>query len=104
MRLKNHIKLGKGVNQKLRGIGKLGWTESGKLMSTQRRMIATFTNDEAFEKRKKRQTIKHKCPVCKNKVKVVKGKFVKHGNSWFKLYKYRDNNWYVCSNSNKKVL
>jgi hypothetical protein len=65
MKTKNHIKSPK--EDSLRGIGKLGWTESGKTISTVRRLQSSFEDQETKSRGKKDTII---CPVCKTKFKI----------------------------------
>lgn len=65
MNTKNHIKT---PNQDtIRGLGKLGWTESGKVHNNIKKLTATFTNDEMKTKGKKDTVI---CSVCNCKIKT----------------------------------
>lgn len=73
MKNKNHIKSPK--QNSLRGIGKLGWTESGIMHSTIKRLISTFNTDKYKSSKNEK---KEKCPACGRKFKVKNGKLPKH--------------------------
>lgn len=77
MKSKNHIK---AKNESLRGIGKLGWTESGILHTTMKKLSATFDNEESVTPAKGFKKPKLKCPHCKRR---FVGKIpAKHKNYW----------------------
>lgn len=68
MKTKNHLHIPKDTDGDfLRGVGKLGWTEGGKMHSTIKRMASAFDNGDTDVKSKK--TFKHEvsCPKCKKK-------------------------------------
>lgn len=60
MREKNHVK---SSNNSLRGIGKLGWTEFGKMASTVRRLESTFEEKTTYGNKKKKKE-KVRCSKC----------------------------------------
>lgn len=71
---KNNIKAN---NDSLRGIGKLGHTEGGKMHSTLRNLSGTFSDaDEVRNKPGKKEKIK--CPGCGQNFKSNNGKIPKH--------------------------
>lgn len=75
MKKKNSIKIPKN-HETLRGIGKLDYTERGKLCSTLKRLESTFNDYELRKTPSKKKTVK--CPGCGKKFKTNSGKIPEH--------------------------
>jgi len=89
MKNKNHIK---ADNESFRGIGKLGWTESGKMKSTLSRLEATFEEERKFINKKNKTIVI--CPACHRKFHSNSGKLPKH-KAYFWQYTNDENGY--CS-------
>lgn len=82
---RNHIKVDATADNTLRGIGKLGYTESGKLHSTIKKITATF--EDKPEKSNKNKEV-FRCPGCNGKFTSNNGKLKNHKP--VKSYSYVD--------------
>lgn len=70
---KNNLK--SPIDDSLRGLGKLGWTESGKLHSTIKKLTSSFSDEVKHIPTKKE---KIDCPACGNRCKSINGKAPRH--------------------------
>lgn len=91
---KNHMKTPPPEQETLRGTGKLGWTESGKMHSNAKKLTASFSNDEVKPgPSKNKKTIK--CPGCGRNFKSNSGKLPEHKGRWYHYYINGSSN--ICS-------
>ena len=75
MKTKNHVK--SPTEDTTRGLGKLGYTEGGKMHGTVKRLTGSFDNDDAVSNQKtKKETIV--CPGCGKKFKTNHGNIPDH--------------------------
>lgn len=72
---RNHIKVDATADNTLRGIGKLGFTEKGKLHSTIKKITATFEDKPEKSNKNKEKIV---CPGCKGKFTSNNGKLKEH--------------------------
>ena len=94
MRTKNHIKAPK--NDTLRGVGKLGWTESSAVHSTVKRLVSTFEPNDTFKGVAKAKKIKVTCPQCGANFSNREGKVKPHTISVNK-FNAETKEWYNVS-------
>lgn len=74
-------------NDSLRGQGKLGWTEAGKLHNTTKRLVGTFEEEGKVRVKKDKIT----CPGCGRKFRSNNGKIPEHKAPRYSMYVMQEN-------------
>jgi hypothetical protein len=72
------------------GFGSLGWTESGRMNSTVKRLLGTFQEKEVSSESKNKNKTTVQCSVCNQKFKTRNGKLPEHNQRRKRWYETKD--------------
>lgn len=101
MKTKNNIK--NPIVDTIRGIGKLGYTESGKLHNTLKKLNGTFDIDKPVGIPTKSKKVKIACPKCKQTFLVNNPNIIpNHKKSYY--YSYDSNDSKLCEGSTSQTI